>query len=257
MPVDAYRLYAGRRPLRTPSTGGGGAFSVLGLTGLVGWWDASDASSFSFHSGGIVSQWNDKSGGAHHMTQSSSSVAPVRGTVTRNGLDTVDFDSASSQRMQATGGSNIITGTTMTFAVVYRANGVSDRIVSFRSTSSLDFTTTGGALKIQAVNNPQWERSPNGGAMDGSPSVGLSNWALIVMTFDGSSAWMYHDGVQTGTATGATGTFDVDEFNMACDQGGGSIGDVTIAEFIVSSADLNATTERAGLESYLMTKWGL
>lgn len=55
------------------------------------WLDASDASSFTYHSGTIVSQWNDLSGSNRHATQATSGNAPTRAT-TLNGLSTVDFD---------------------------------------------------------------------------------------------------------------------------------------------------------------------
>jgi hypothetical protein len=55
------------------------------------WLDASDESSFAYHSGTLVSQWSDKSGNDYHATQATSGNAPSRST-TLNGLSTVDFD---------------------------------------------------------------------------------------------------------------------------------------------------------------------
>ena len=63
------------------------------INGLVGWWDASDAASFTFSSGSAVSQWQDKMGDdtRHHFAQATSGQQPQR-TGTLNGLPTVVFD---------------------------------------------------------------------------------------------------------------------------------------------------------------------
>lgn len=69
----------------------GSSWTPASLTGLGGWWDASDASSFTYSSGSIVSQWNDKSGLGRHMTQGTVSAQPSRsGTI--GGKSAVLFD---------------------------------------------------------------------------------------------------------------------------------------------------------------------
>jgi len=65
------------------------AFDPLSLSPVL-WLDASDASTFTFSSGVVVSQWNDKSTGGLHATQGTVGNQPDRdGTV--NGLSTVTF----------------------------------------------------------------------------------------------------------------------------------------------------------------------
>lgn len=65
------------------------------MSGLASWYDASDASTFSYSSGNNVSQWRDKSGNARHFGTPS----PSGGTAqhpsrngTQNGLTTVVFN---------------------------------------------------------------------------------------------------------------------------------------------------------------------
>lgn len=65
-------------------------FSPLELSPAL-WLDASDGSTFTYSSGTLVSQWNDKSGNNRHATQSSSTSQPDR-SGTLNGLSTVVFD---------------------------------------------------------------------------------------------------------------------------------------------------------------------
>jgi hypothetical protein len=48
-------------------TAAGGAFSPANLTGLAGWWDADDASTFTYTTAPIISQWRDKSPNLLHM----------------------------------------------------------------------------------------------------------------------------------------------------------------------------------------------
>ena len=52
---------------------------VIPTLGLGAWWDASDASTFTYKSGVAVSQWRDKSAAAKHLT------GPVVGNAYRNG----------------------------------------------------------------------------------------------------------------------------------------------------------------------------
>lgn len=65
--------------------------SPLSFAGCAGWWDADDASTFSFSSGTAVSQWRDKSGNARHFAQASASNQPSR-SGTYGGHPTVVFD---------------------------------------------------------------------------------------------------------------------------------------------------------------------
>lgn len=62
------------------------------------WLDASDSTTIT-QSSGAVSQWNDKSGNARHMTQGTSANQPITNSRTVNGLNGIDFQPASSHFM--------------------------------------------------------------------------------------------------------------------------------------------------------------
>jgi len=66
------------------------------VTGYALWLDASDASTFTYSSGTRVSQWNDKSGNARHMTQATTAYQPDR-NATQNGLSAVTMRSGSAE----------------------------------------------------------------------------------------------------------------------------------------------------------------
>ena len=67
------------------------AFVPSDLTGLASWYDADDASTFSYSSGSVVSQWRDKSGLSRHLAQATVSLQPSRSGV-QNSRTTVLFD---------------------------------------------------------------------------------------------------------------------------------------------------------------------
>jgi len=60
------------------------------------WFDAADEDSIT-ESGGAVSQWDDKSGKANHLTQGTEADKPTSGTRTLNGLNVIDFDGANDE----------------------------------------------------------------------------------------------------------------------------------------------------------------
>lgn len=76
------------------------AFSPLSISGVAGWWDASKASSLfdattggsQVANGGAVARWEDLSGNARHLTQSTANNRPLRRVSQVNGLDAVEFD---------------------------------------------------------------------------------------------------------------------------------------------------------------------
>ena len=66
----------------------GGAFTPASLANLYAWYDASDASTITLN-GGNVEQWDDKSGNARHISQSTAGSRPsyASNTVSFDGTD--------------------------------------------------------------------------------------------------------------------------------------------------------------------------
>lgn len=58
------------------------------------WLDASDASTFTYSSGSLVSAWNDKSASAKNFTQSTTLYQPTRNTGVQNGKAAVAFNAS-------------------------------------------------------------------------------------------------------------------------------------------------------------------
>jgi hypothetical protein len=62
------------------------------VAGYTCWLDSSDPSSFTYSSGTLVSQWNDKSGNGYHFTQGTSGYQPNRiSTIRQNNYPVVTF----------------------------------------------------------------------------------------------------------------------------------------------------------------------
>lgn len=57
---------------------------------LLAWSDAADTATIT-HSGGAVSQWNDKSGNGYHVSQANGAYQPTTGSRTIGGLNALDF----------------------------------------------------------------------------------------------------------------------------------------------------------------------
>jgi hypothetical protein len=87
-----------------PSTPTG--FTPASLTGLVAWYDAFDASSFTYSSGTRVSQWADKSGAGRHLVQATTTKQPSR-SGTQNGLPAVVFSNTRHDRLTPTTWTNL------------------------------------------------------------------------------------------------------------------------------------------------------
>ena len=61
------------------------------VAGFSLWLDATNAGSFTFSSGVLVSQWSDLSGNGYHFSQATSVLQPSRNNNLQNGLPSVSF----------------------------------------------------------------------------------------------------------------------------------------------------------------------
>ncbi len=88
-----------RKLLGAHAAAGGSSWSPLDLTSLYAWFDFSDTGTIT-HVAGAVSQVDDLSGNARHITQGTSGNKPVTGTRTVNGLNVLDFGAVDSDWLQ-------------------------------------------------------------------------------------------------------------------------------------------------------------
>lgn len=229
------------------------------LTGRIGWWDASDAASFTYHSGALVSQWNDKSVSGFHMVQATSGNAPSRNVTSPSGQTAVRFAAKS---VTTTGGAQKFTGTALTYVFVVKRDGdshavsgsagPSGRIVVGYNASQPDYDVTGAMLYDSDTGFPGMYRDPSS-QVGSSPSMAVGTWGVVIGTWDGTNFNFYVNGVNTGTVA-TTGTFNIFNFAFGMNNSGGEKGDNSLGEVVIYNRALNST-ERTDLTSYLTSKW--
>jgi hypothetical protein len=230
-------------------------FTPTDLANLSIWFDASDASSFTYSSGVVVSQWNDKSGNARHASQANTGFQPSRnGTV--NGLTTVVFD-GTSDRFTIANQTTITTGTAWSVFAVVKPSSLSGARLIIDADSSprvAQFLRTNGtAAESIAFNTGGSAFNDGAGA---TLSTGTAYQITSVCTGTAIEAWV--DNSSNGS-TAVTGTVRTTSGLTAAELGNGAGGSAwwagDICEVILYDRALNST-DRQTVQSYLKNKWG-
>jgi hypothetical protein len=230
--VDSYRFAAA------------GGFSPDDISGLVGWWDASDTSTIT-SSSGDVSQWDDKSGNARHFAQATSARRPKTGAHTINSLNVISFTSASQHYMD-TGSFTLAQPLTAIF-VVERSTFVtfSGVLSGVGGNLQIGYTASGGSntAKYYAGSNEVVSYDP------GTAAAVLESYII-----NGASSASFKDGAAAGTgnpgSSGSTTGLRLAERNLF------AYSNNRYAEVVVYDTALG-TTDREAVEDYLADKWGL
>ena len=222
MSVLGHRLRAYVRP---------SGFDPLSISGLQFWIDSDDASTFTYSSGTEVSQWNDKSGNARHVSQANASLQPSRST-TRNSLSTVAFVDANGDILST---ASVTITQPMTIFGVIRYTNVNTGAHTIISGSGLSIYTNLDLWKMYGG------AEINAGSDD-------ANWHYMTWVANGASSSIRKDGV-----TGVSGNAGTGGFASPIDIGADWDGDM--AEMLIYNTALG-TTDRDAVESYLATKWG-
>lgn len=242
------------------------AFTPAAIAGLGLWLDASDASSFTYSSGAVVSQWNDKSGNARHATQGTVGLQPSR-SGTQNSLATVVFNV---HALTCGDVLDVATSSISVFSVAKKTNNVTSHVIIGKykagpnAGSWLHYFERGGG-------NPYFSTSykPTStlGTASESANATTSHRVLssVIDRAAGSIA-QYVDGSAAGTASFTSDS--ATNQNNAQAVWLGSLRDVTdtgfyggygligeIAEIVIYQSALSAT-DRQSVEAYLKAKWG-
>jgi hypothetical protein len=244
-------------------------FSPTLVSGLTGWWDASDLSTlFDATSGGSavaadggVARWEDKSGNGRHWTQGTSQWRPARKTSVRNSLDVLRLD-ASDDRMQssvwqwqditsldewsafavakaATISTN--SGTNQNQAIIAEGNS-SNAAFYFRSTGLVGGQVLGPGFAWQNV----------------TASYTAGDWKAFSLVFDTSADFAIRvNGGSPGTLSSPGQPYftGITPY-LGWMPSGSQYFDGDIAEVIFYNVALSAT-DREAVESYLIDKWAI
>ena len=217
--------------------------SPLDIAGCALWLDASDAASITA-SGGLVSQWNDKSGNARHAT-ASGSLRPNSGG-SQNGRTVMQF--TGTQAMTITG--NFLQSDNVTmFAVAMKNTDHYGGIISSAPTNPEDSPVLCFYLTTIAWLNRR---------VLVQQATGNSVYRIVSGQSVGTAQQGFFDGVRGTDTTASVATNTTNTITKIGALRTGSSPDLNgnIAEIVCYSGNLT-TADRARVESYLAAKWGI
>lgn len=228
-------------PFRFASGGGGTAPDEI--SDMIFWHDASDSSTITKDGSNFVSQIDDKSGNAYHLTSSGSS-RPVWTSADRNGLDVIDY-SGGTYAMAHTAFTEIAQPLTI-FAVMQAPS---------TGQAFIDGIVNGNRTTIHCGGGSNHFRINAGTTLGGGTTV-ASNWVYGQSIYNGtSSSFDFTDGTNTETASGDAGTQSttgivMGRFFVASDWYAKKF-----AEIIMYNKEVTGD-ELTGLRDHLSSKWG-
>jgi len=246
------------------SAGSWGAFDPASISGLTGWWDASDTGTIT-DTGGYVTQLDDLSGNANHLYQTST-YGPITGTRTQNGLNVLDFFASTRASLYTAAGVFVQAQPLTIFTVVATDSLTVD---SFGRSCVIGWATTGtpgndGASIFQAGGAGQMQMFA-GGASSTLQYIAANTATQFTAVFDGASSHLDKDG-SAGSSTnpgsdgwgGPGSRFMLGQvmYEYNPDHAGydaawnGWIGETLVYDGALSAGD------RATVEEYLKAKWG-
>lgn len=218
-------------------------FNPSSITGLAAWYDASNAASITASSG-AVSQWNDLSGNARHLTQASGANQPTTGTRTQNSLNVIDFDGSNDFLSAA---SNWTSGfTAATTFIVKRIDtnpgGVGLWQIGAASNDAfVPFTDSNIYETFGTSTRRNW--------LSATPIAAAHSYTVVAASADFRA---YVNG--TADFSSGTNTVGFSATPVLCATSL-TVMDGWVAEWLVYNSALG-TTDRQNVEGYLRTKWG-
>lgn len=237
-------------------------FSPLDLTPQL-WLDAADTSTITSSSGN-VSQWNDKSGNAYHVTQAVGTSQPKTGTITRNGLNVLDFDGTNHYLVRETDtalGRNV-SGLTVYWVASFDSGG-SGLVVAFATNVAVNATRVASGFNTSTqFNNSGRTLDADASATANSSTLSTGTWYANCAVFDyaNTDLNLYVDRTANGSNTSfqtATTTSNTDSLRLTVGSGVGFAQRVNgqIAEILVYHS-AHSSADRETVFDYLDGKWG-
>jgi Fibronectin type III domain len=223
---------------RTWYTGAAPAFRPDRIENCFAWWDASDASTFTFRTGTQVQQWRDKAVAGRHLSSVISAVEPSR-SGTLNGLGVVEYNGGVWQLIMPEPGGGPAPQPTAIFVV--------STFGTHTDWSYIISGTTGVAI-YRAPNSTDVGFGAGVGAtfpVDTSPHV-------FVGIFDRERSQYRLDSVRLGTQNAGPQNMGSLRVGTGAFAGHGLHG--SIAEICMYERNLNST-EISEIEAYLTAKW--
>lgn len=236
------------------------------VSGLTGWWDASDSSTlFNATTGGSlvaadgsVARFQDKSGNSRHFTQSTSAQRPIRKAAIKNGLDVLRFDGSLSNLWNTSQFSSVITASAGTVFVVAVASSVTTNSTSAsfnaHAFTSIDSSTIGFAGFRS--NGTAYSHGYDSATRIASLSYTAGSWGVFTTRHSSSQLTIRLNGGSDASVALESRTLGMlASMTLGVTSQGvpfhGDIGEVITYDVALSDDNRNA------VESFLMAKWGI
>jgi hypothetical protein len=214
-----------------------------------------------------VARWEDKSGNARHFTQATSGSRPARKASQQNGKDTLLFD-GTNDFLDGSDFSDADSGG-LTVFVVYKRNatGAVHEILTKGNTNGVGWF-------VRHANSDTLRFDIDGGsgntmARATSATVSAASYAVVGLVASSGayqSSVFYKNGSALGMASASTAGSGAQQppsttgiVRVGAQEYQGAYyyhASVNVAEIIIYNAALS-DTDRAAVESYLMTKWAI
>ena len=244
--VDLANAVAPGAPTNVTATLGpieGTAFDVNDLSPAL-WLDAADASTIT-ETGGKVSQWDDKSGNGHHVTQSTTNNQPTTNSRQQTGLNVIDFDGNDLTRNSSF---NINTTDLTVFSVrKWDTNVSSDRVWTIQNLPNENLG------KLNEAGFGIGYRSPTNRQATYSANLNLELLSFATNGTNSQKIWV--NGLFETENTGSVTPFTSNAITIGSDAAGNSF-DGMVAEVIIVESSVS-DNDRQKIEGYLAHKWGL
>lgn len=223
------------------------------IGGLALWLDANDSSTIT-ESGGLVSQWDDKSGNGNDALQGTGANQPLLVNNLFSGKAAIRFDGINDRL--ATDGTFAI-GSNVTMFVVSKASATNNKqvfieqSVTLGANDGIQFNSRGNrpvgvrnsAVSVVPPTNTNW--------------MGI-NLALGSFTYDGASLKYFFNGTIQNTTSGSiSNNLVTDNLYIGGRAASGTINtDGDICEILIYDKLLSAE-EMDAVDIYLSSKWGI
>lgn len=227
------------------------AFAPTDIAGLQLWLDASDTATIT-QAANLVSQWNDKSGNARHVTQGTGANQPTTNIRTINARNVIDFDGTNDFFNISTPPSP---ASGQTFFFVFS----NDTVTTARPLIGSNDTVAAPQVRTSTANLFGTVRTGVAALLNGSPAITTSTNYIGAANYSTTGNDVYINGTSYGTdATSTTFTNGSTWIGGAGATGATPFNfhDGVIGEVIIYSGNLsNADKNRVG--NYLAAKWGI
>lgn len=212
------------------------------LTSLKAWYKSDTGVT---ETSGKVSQWDDQSGNANHLTQANADQRPVKTASALNGYPSIDFDGIDDIMKTAA----FTLDQPETVFVIFKQNTWTDGDRVFDG-----FYGNFGGL-LQNGSSPGLRQYYGDFGPGPNTDMTLSQYKLFTAIFNSTNSILQvNNGTQSGP--GGNGALNMGGFTLGAFGDGGSNSDISVVEVVVMGAAAS-DAERTAMKTYVTERYGI